>query len=1122
MLETGLESKETMALRGEIRALVRLNGGKITTEARRKSERLEELLSREYATGDIVKVHESLDVVCEPLRALAEKRGADPDAVFQDLFNAKMIAERDLELSGAIGERARLIDKGVDPEAANRVLDALKAEYGEDYQVLEDVSRGVRSWSDAAILEPLVRSGRLNEEVAKLMRKSNRYYVPFFRLMDEMEEKGFVGRGTGIFEVRKIPVSEIKGSERKIMDPLSMLVSLAYRSADAAARATVARTIAEVPLFSQAGEGIEVVRAKFFPVPVELRQEVDPELRAGLQSIADALKVRVEVRERLKGHSNLLGMYAQMVDREASGGLITEEERKWIQLMFGSSERTLAHEVGHAIDAYYAKEKDGKRIGGLVSALMATPEMKRELRAIADRRLGDASSETFKRYVRRREEQVAEFVSLYINDRGLALTMAPNACDAFVRFCSKRDALKPLLGLRPSGKADISTMEGQAWTRSPFPPESNTMLYYRNGAPYWLKMPPDLYRACMGMNPGDVGLAVRLAAKPASWLRSGAVLTPEFISRNPLRDILMAWVFNRHGFSFRGWFSDFFELLGKKEEAKKLFAKFQASGGAFADLATMFLETQKLTVEQIQGKRKGVKYCAHPMEALREISSFVENVTRYSVYRQALENGASNAEAVHEARTITLDYHRFGGSPYIRALNMVIPFFNASIQGIDKVWGELLSGDPKRVLKVLQRITLGITVPSVLLWAMFGDDDRIKNLESWERNLFWHIPLPGGPIIRFPKPFELGIAFGSIPERMLDFASTGDKHGLRQAVAQAFDSVTPPMWPAILRPFAEQSSNWNFFTGRAIEDEAMKNLPAELRSKPWTSEAAKFFSSRFGKYAGISPVMFENHVRSLFGGIGASYVLPMIDFAMRKTGVAKDIPKMDEPVYQSLPFIRALISREAGGFKSKASSDFYENAAKSYTADQGWKALWKRGQIEDAMRMLREHPEAVFAGSARKAMSDPSRIRREREAILADPKMTGDRKRARAAELDSRVDVIVGVQQALMNPRVMERIRAPFIDKLQRSGPTKKDIDSYYDFLNEPVLRAARAVERDWPSIRKLSSRERSERIVGLIKRGQNRGVAVTTGGNQGKNANPILGIPFHESKTLSSESMYQ
>jgi len=830
-------------------------------------------------------------------------------------------------------------------------------------------------------------------------------------------------------------------------------------------------------------------------------------VRGGLHEIAEVLETNVSVLQRVKAWKGALGVFVSRLRHEEAAGTIDPAERDHIEVMFGSSERTLAHEVGHAIDAKYASMVGDKRVGGLIQALMRTPAMKKELRAIADQRASDISSPSFRKYIRQREEQVADFVNRYVNANDQALRLAPNVTKAFEEFVQARPELRSLLTLRPSGQAEVMVMEGQTWTKSPFRPQKNAMMIWRNGKPSWVTMPEDVFKACMGMTRGDVGVLVKIAAKPASWLRAGAVLSPEFISRNPLRDVVMAWVFSRHGFGFTGWFSDIYKLFTGDEEAKALLAKFHAGGGGFADLATMFVETQAIDVDKIMGKKKGIKYLSHPIEALREVSSFMENSTRFSVYRQSLDAGASHAAAIHEARTVTLDSHRFGANPYVRTLNMIIPFFNASLQGVDKLGSELLGGDKARAMQVARKILLGITLPSILLWAATGDDDRIKKLESWERNLFWHIPIPGGPILRFPKPFEVGIMFGSIPERLLDYAKNQDSTGLKKALEQAFDSLTPSPWPTIVRPFMEQYSNYNFFMGRPIEDAAMKNLPVELRSKPWTSEAAKFFSKNFGKYLGISPVMAEQHIRNMFGGLGGNYALPMVDFAMRKAGIVHDIPKADEKWYLQTPFIRGLFSREPSGFRSKQASDFFENYSRAFTADQGWKSLWKNGQAEDAAQMIKDTPEAIFARMVRKEMTVLGKLRKERDVILRDAKMDGAQKREKLDALDKKVDDVMAVNTAMMHPKVMEQITAPATTAIKKTAKTEKDVEKYYNLANQPIAKAYEKITKDWKKFEGLGVTERNEAIVRIIKDQQAHPMPSGSGGKK-KESYSVLGIP--------------
>lgn len=1087
-----LEMKEKIAAKmeelgipwdGEIESLgatLMFVRGRAKRDIMRMARRLEDKLAESYTTGDIENVSESLAEAVVPLRDLAKKRGMDEQQVFDDLFKGYMGAERTLELSGAIGERAKTFKVGLEPQLAQETIAALERIYGDDIEVFLDVKERVRKWADSAILEPLVRSGRMSETLANVIRKSNKYYTPFFRVMSEMEEHGEIAPNVNIFEVKNIYVKEIKGSERAIIDPLEMLIRLSYNAAETMGRANVAQTIAELPLFSEAGAGIEVVRAKEFPVAVQLRQEIDPPLRKTLEEVST--HVAREIRYSQKLRKGTLGYFQRMMQSSVNAGEITEAEAgTLINLMFGSYERTLAHEMGHGIDHRY----------NLQSILMATNEMRQEIRAIADLRVPEWATPYYRRYARKRTEQMAEFVNHYITQNELCRQMAPQATAVFEDFLRNHEELVPLLTARPTSRASIKEMTGEVWVKSPFRPEKNALMIYRNGKPYWVKMPEDLFKACLGTNMGDMGVILKLCSRPAAFLRAGAVLSPEFISRNPIRDAIMAWVFARHGFAFHGWFKDFFKLMKSDKEAVDLWNKFQAGGGTFADLATTMIKMRDLTKDEIMGQGKNIKYFSHPLEALRDLSAFLENVTRFSVYRQAIKNGASHAQAVHEARTVTLDYHRFGGNKYVRALNMIIPFFNAGIQGVDKLGSEM--ADPTRRGRVLQKILMGITLPSILLWLLTHDDDRIKELEDWERNLFWHIPMGKDmPLARIPKPFEVGIAFGSIPERMLDFWKTNDEAGFKKGMQQLTEAMLPNMVPTVLRPGLEQMSNYNFFLDRPIEDESIKQLPVELRAKPWTSELAKAWSAHFGKYVGVSPVMFENHIRSIGGGLAGNYFLPMTDFALRKTGAIADISKPDQELIKQIPFVRALFSREPTGLRAKSANHFFEKYHDGITGDQGWKMLWGAGQMEEVDDFLKKHPEAMFARVLRKQMDAIGELKKARDGIYTSMKMSSAEKKAKLDRLDVLTDRVTQFMHVFMSDRVLNRVSMPprsvsesgamMIKGARDKQGRPVELTVYYKYANEPIQDAFEKLSPEWGKIKAMTPEQQADYVVKTIK----------------------------------------
>jgi predicted RNA methylase len=1027
--------------------------------------------------GDAKKVGESLTARLEPLRELAKKRGETPDKVINDLFNRFMVAQRDLELAGETGVRESGEIKGTRPDESRQALADLKELYGEDYATLEKVAGrleedgnftkgSVREWTDQAILQRLLQAGFLDRPRYEEIKHKNQYYVPFKRLMDELDD--YVDAYSQALGVKGRVVQKIKGSEKAILNPLEMLMQLAAKANYAYARNRMLDGAAKLAEWGD--PEIKEVPAKFIPVDETLKQEVDVGLRGRLMALADRLGIPVKVVKSLRGRR--LGEFKSWLRQEVRDGNITMEEAKEITTRFATTERVLSHELGHALDKNY----------DLVNLLITqgTPAMKRELRAIADQRADLNSSKSYKRYVRKREEQVAEFVSRYIADRAVAKALAPEAVKTFERFLQQK-GLTDLKDFKWSHQMGSMEFQNRVWARSPLPPEPGTVPYYRNGFQRWLKLPPDMFKATQNMMPEDMGIFLRIAKAPADLLRAGAVTTPEFgIVTNPVRDIIQAWVFSRFGFNPLKWFRDLGLLLSKDKNTVEMRNKAEAMGGFMATLAQSFIEPEKITADDITGKRKGIIYQAHPVQALRHISAYLENMTRFSIYKQAIEKGLTPAEAIHEMRRTTLDFRRFGGHPVVRYLNMIIPFFNAGIQGTDKLLSELAGPNKWAVMRRLALLAAG----SVGLWMLAHNDDRYKELENWERNYFWHIPA-GDQMLRIPKPFEAGILFGSVPERILDALVDKNVGGMQSALGASWKAMTPDFIPAFARPIVEGYANYNWFLDRPIEDVSIQKLPVELRSKPWTTELAKAVSRIVAPVVNpvfeLSPIKVEQIIRTTTGGLGSNYFLPGIDVLLRKAGVLEDVP---QPARNAIELwgVRALFTKPPTGYRAKTVNDFMENYQKILQADQGWKLLWNSGQMDQLDAFLEKHPEAMFARVARQVMTEMGNVRKQRSAIYESKTLDPDQKRTRLDALDEKIVHLAKMGQAFMDHEIADNLKMPSRFKSEFGIRKSMDLDGYYKMVVESVGDAYTEVKKGLPRFASMDPEQRQNSLTRILR----------------------------------------
>ncbi len=126
---------------------------------------------------------------------------------------------------------------------------------------------------------------------------------------------------------------------------------------------------------------------------------------------------------------------------------------------------------------------------------------------------------------------------------------------------------------------------------------------------------------------------------------------------------------------------------------------------------------------------------------------------------------------------LTIDFAKIGTK--VQALNLITAFFNARLQGYARLAQAFKEKPANTTLKTFAYIT----APSIVLWYLNHDDPRYQQLPQWQKDLFWIVITPeigiGDNIVeddndytiyRIPKPFEPGLLFGTLPERMLDWA----------------------------------------------------------------------------------------------------------------------------------------------------------------------------------------------------------------------------------------------------------------------------------------------------------------------------------------------------------------
>ena len=153
-----------------------------------------------------------------------------------DDFDVFLKAKRDI----GFGEVGRTII-GSDPVKAQGVIDAL----GQKHNVnqLEDVANQFYQYQDNG-LKMLQGAGFIDQAGYDAIKKGNKYYVPFERVMDTVDD--YLGMPTKKAQQAAQPIKKIEGSARQIISPTESIIANTYKIEAAVAKNRVAKSLVDL------------------------------------------------------------------------------------------------------------------------------------------------------------------------------------------------------------------------------------------------------------------------------------------------------------------------------------------------------------------------------------------------------------------------------------------------------------------------------------------------------------------------------------------------------------------------------------------------------------------------------------------------------------------------------------------------------------------------------------------------------------------------------------------------------------------------------------------------------------------------------------------------------------
>ncbi len=529
-----------------------------------------------------------------------------------------------------------------------------------------------------------------------------------------------------------------------------------------------------------------------------------------------------------------------------------------------------------------------------------------------------------------------------------------------------------------------------------FRPEKGKIFVWRDGKREQWQVDPKLWEVFQA---GDIQSANALAKMfqiPARTLRAGAILSPEFLARNPIRDNLSAYLFSDNGFKpFLDFTRGIFSIMRKDEK----FQDWLFSGGPQAALVSIdrnYLQSNlREIIQETRFTDQARNVVTRPIEWLRILSETAEEGTRVGEFRRGRKSRTKEdiLRAGLASREVSLDFGRMGTAG--RTMNQYVAFFNAWTQGADKIRREFQS-HPTRLTA---RAFASITLPSLTLWAMNHDKEWYKQRAAWEKDLLLMIPIGGTPdapdrIISLQRPFESGLLFGRFAELIAESVIGDDPASTRQLLETLSRGATPSFMPQSVTPIIEAATNFSFFRGSPIIPRGMEDELPQLQYKFYTTELTKAIAKAMsslpvvGDTRLVSPLILDNFVRQWTGGLGA-HIVNLMDASLRKSGVLPDPPRPETDVTER-PFIKAFFLRHPRAGQGRV-NEFFRRSKLAERALNSIKGLAGRGDIGEAERLLDlyDENELVNLVGYRSAISS---LGRAANMAAVDPEITPEEK----------------------------------------------------------------------------------------------------------------------------------
>jgi hypothetical protein len=515
----------------------------------------------------------------------------------------------------------------------------------------------------------------------------------------------------------------------------------------------------------------------------------------------------------------------------------------------------------------------------------------------------------------------------------------------------------------------------------------DVVMVRENGKDAYYKVAdPLLVQSLQALNiPQIPGLDI--LAKPAEFLREMVTRDPAFIGASVLRESLSAWITTGQKLTpVATGVNQFVKILSNASPTVQALRRagigsgyefkgdVQATAGVFGDQL-------KRMAGEMTTAQKAVMPLRAMWDGLDKASTAADLSTRAAVFERVLEETGNEAEAIYQAMEV-INFSRKGSSPIIQIFAAIIPFLNARIQGLDLLYragfGRLASSTAVAQQKAFMLRSLALLGTTAMYYALAQDQEEWQRADQETRDNYWII---GG--FKFPIPFELGVMFKVIPERIMAY-TMGDDTGeqVRESIArQVMGTLSFNPIPQAVLPLIEASSNYSFFLQRDIVGMGKKDLAPEFQISEGTSQIA----IQLGQTLGISPMKIDYIIRGYTGAMGTYAITTMDSIIRSEDDATKATWRLDQ-----IPVLKRFMISDLG---AGTVNEYYDLRQKMDEVVRTSNQLERTGNIEALTEYLKENGQVLGMKDYIRDLDKDMKSLRESRLAINISRMEPDQKR---------------------------------------------------------------------------------------------------------------------------------